>query len=91
LINTLKTKEKRTEINYSSLCVRCGKERVFSKRWKEKVKTFTGFVEVTHVEMLCPDGECQMLVDGIMAGKKEKREQMEKIKSDRMKRVKRTA
>lgn len=44
-----------------TVCIRCGKVRIFSRRWKEKVDG-RGSV-VTHEETVCPDPECQKLVD----------------------------
>ncbi|MBI2598815.1 hypothetical protein HYW40_01155 [Candidatus Curtissbacteria bacterium] len=45
----------------NSICIRCGKVRVFSRKWKDK-ENGKGST-VTHEETICPDSECQKLVD----------------------------
>lgn len=42
-------------------CIRCGKLRVFSRKWKDRENNKGS--QVTHVETVCPDSECQKLVD----------------------------
>ena len=42
-------------------CIRCGKVRIFSRRWKEKVDGKGTMI--THEESVCPDPECQKIVD----------------------------
>lgn len=44
---------------YSNPCIRCGKERIIVKIWKEKI----GYSVVTTTETACPDKECQKMVD----------------------------
>jgi hypothetical protein len=44
---------------FSNPCVRCGKERVVLRIWKERV--YDSVVENT--ETICPDPECQKLVN----------------------------
>ena len=70
-------------------CTRCGKERVMSKEWVEKIPTFSGgFVEVTRAENICPDPECQEIVQKDLDVQKEKRD---KLKLDREERLKETS
>lgn len=42
----------------SNPCTRCGKERIVSKVWKEKIGTSV----VITTEKVCPDAECQKIV-----------------------------
>lgn len=44
-----------------NVCIRCGKVRIFFRRWKEKAdgKGSTIIKE----EYVCPDKECQKIVD----------------------------
>ena len=56
-----------------SACIRCGKIRIFKRKWKEKVKGPT----ITHIEMVCPDPECQKIVDADFAARREKRLNLE--------------
>lgn len=44
---------------YSNPCVRCGKERVILRTWKERV----GNSVVVNTDTICPDPECQKLVN----------------------------
>lgn len=44
---------------YRNPCIRCGKERVFVRTWKEKID----FSVITTRENTCPDIECQKIVD----------------------------
>lgn len=53
---------------YTSVCIRCGKTRVVSKTWKEK----TSGAEITYTETVCPDKDCQKIVDEQLTAKKEK-------------------
>lgn len=42
-------------------CSRCGTPRVFKRRWKERIDG-KGEI-VTHEQYVCPDRECQKIVD----------------------------
>lgn len=59
--------------NDGNVCIRCGKERIVVKTWKEKI----GNSVLTYTETACPDKECQKLVEKMNQEKKDKREQME--------------
>ncbi|MEK7580757.1 MAG: hypothetical protein AAB512_00595 [Patescibacteria group bacterium] len=45
----------------STPCIRCGKDRVLAKTWKEKAND-RGNV-ITYETYVCPDSECQKVVD----------------------------
>ncbi len=45
-----------------SKCIRCGKTRILLKRWKDHGVTGKGNV-VHHEQTVCPDSECQKIVD----------------------------
>lgn len=71
---------------YTNPCIRCGKERIVSKTWIETITTFSGKLqEVEHIEAVCPDHDCQEMLDKEFAKQKEKRD---KIASDREQRMK---
>lgn len=55
-------------------CIRCGKIRIVGKSWKETV----GSNEVIYTETVCPDPECQKLVDEQLLKKKNKIEEIQK-------------
>lgn len=58
-----------------TVCINCGRLRIFSRTWKEKVEG-KGSV-VTHTESVCPDAECQKVVDARFAEIREKKEASE--------------
>lgn len=66
-------------------CVRCGKNRIVSKTWKEKVNSYFGATVIVHTETVCPDKECQKQVEEKFAKQKEKSAQMQHDKEERLK------
>ena len=60
----------------SNPCIECGKERIEGKTWKEKVGTSV----LIYTQTVCPDKECQKIVDKEIALRKEKFENMAKKK-----------
>ena len=62
-----------------SVCIRCGKTRIFMKRWKDRGESGKGTV-VTHEETRCPDLECQKIVDEKFQEMKDRRTQAEERK-----------
>lgn len=69
---------------YSNPCTRCGKERIQSKQWTEKIPTFSGgFIEVIHTENICPDPECQAIVAKDLAEQKAKRDKFKKDREEK--------
>lgn len=44
-------------------CIRCGKQRIDGKSWKEK----NGAIVVTRTLTVCPDAQCQKALDQINA------------------------
>lgn len=53
-----------------SSCIRCGKERILKRKWKEILEKGTPIV---HFEMVCPDRQCQKIVDDQFAAIRERR------------------
>lgn len=45
-----------------TICIRCGKARIFSKSWKDYGEYGKGTV-IFHEESRCPDTDCQKFVD----------------------------
>lgn len=56
-----------------SPCIRCGKTRIIGKVWTEKNEKGS---PITHTETLCPDAECQKIVDADFAAKRERKLEM---------------
>lgn len=52
----------------SNPCIKCGKKRVDGKSWKGKIGTSV----VTYTLTVCPDPECQKIVDQGIADRKTK-------------------
>lgn len=61
------------------MCIRCGKTRIFLKRWKDRGENGKGNV-ITHEETRCPDLECQKIVDEKFQEMKDRRAQTEERK-----------
>lgn len=56
---------------FATPCIRCGKTRVFFKSWVEKSDRGE---PVTCELYVCPDKECQKIVDAHFEAKREKRQ-----------------
>lgn len=54
----------------SNPCIRCGKPRIDGKSWKSNL----GNSVITHTLTVCPDPDCQKIVDQGIAERKEKAE-----------------
>jgi len=55
-----------------TVCIRCGKVRIYSKKWVDR--TNGKGTQITHVEAICPDVECQKIVDEKFQAMRERRE-----------------
>ena len=55
-------------------CIRCGKPRIEGKSWESSL----GNSVITHTQTICPDPECQKIVEQGIADKKAKNEQLTK-------------
>ena len=66
-------------------CIRCGKPRIIAKSWSE----YIGVSLVTFTETVCPDPECQKIVDDQLQKKKEKIENIHKESLKRRGNIKR--
>lgn len=49
-------------------CIRCGKDRIVAKEWKEKI----GNSVVICTSNVCPDPECQKIVESQLKSKKDR-------------------
>lgn len=63
---------------YRNICYRCGKERIVTKIWKERV----GNSIVENTETVCPDKKCQEATEQEIKKQKNKRLQMENRKKE---------
>lgn len=62
----------------SNPCVRCGKERIDGKTWKGK----TGVSPITYTQTICPDSQCQKIVDKGISDRKAKNAALLKAKEE---------
>ncbi|KKU95315.1 MAG: hypothetical protein UY28_C0056G0001 [Candidatus Amesbacteria bacterium GW2011_GWB1_48_13] len=69
-------------------CIRCGKTRIISKTWTEDVEMFFGKSTVIHTETVCPDPDCQKLVNERLQVQREKTESIRLAKEERISRIK---
>jgi hypothetical protein len=68
---------------FSNPCSRCGKERVLLRKWIEEIPTYNNkTTKVTRALNVCPDIECQKIVDADLTEQRRKRD---KIKDEREK------
>lgn len=63
-----------------NVCIRCGKPRIAAKTWKEK----TGNSTVTCTSFICPDPQCQQIVEKLLCKRQEEKETNEKQKAERL-------
>ncbi len=59
-------------------CIQCGKQRIDGKTWKEK----SGMSFITYTSTVCPDADCQKIVEKAMADRKEKSANLIKAKAE---------
>ena len=70
--NAIKKHERKITMVQTTPCIRCGKDRIISKTWTEKI----GESKVVRTDTVCPDPECQKIVE----------EQLQ-VRNDRMRQV----
>lgn len=65
-------------------CTRCGKERVEGKKYKEEVATFFGTSTIIHTDTVCPDAECQKIVEEKLEVQKQKSDELKAEKQKKL-------
>jgi hypothetical protein len=73
---------------YSNPCIRCGKQRIDKKSWKEKIESHFGVSYIVHTETVCPDKECQIIVQEKLDALKLKSEMLILEREKRMSNIK---
>lgn len=63
----------------STVCIRCGKQRILFKKWTEK--SDRKGPSITYEVYVCPDSDCQRIVDQRFTEMREKRMESERRKS----------
>ena len=64
----------------TTVCIRCGRDRILFKKWTEKSES-NGKITTNELHV-CPDSECQKIVDQKFAEMREKRMESEIRKSN---------
>jgi hypothetical protein len=62
-----------------NVCIRCGKVRVIAKTWQEQAGNST----LTCSSFVCPDADCQKIVEKQLAKRKEDKENNERERAER--------
>ena len=70
---------------YTTPCIRCGKTRIVGKTWTEKI----GDSKVMYSQTICPDPECQKIVESQLQNKREKFADIQQKALERRKTIKR--
>ncbi len=65
-------------------CTRCGKERVEGKKYSEEIATFFGTSTIVHVDTVCPDAECQKIVEEKLFALKQKADELKAEKQKKL-------
>lgn len=65
-------------------CTRCGKERIEGKTYKEEVATFFGTSTIVHTDTVCPDPECQKIVEEKLEIQKQKSDDLKMEKQKKL-------
>lgn len=68
---------------YSNPCIRCGSERIVSKRYEEQMYDYPGATKVIHIEKVCPNPECQKILDAELKEQREKKENLRRKSEER--------
>lgn len=68
----------------SNPCTRCGKERIEGKKWKEEIATFFGTSTIIHTDTVCPDKECQKIVEQKLEALKQKSDELKEEKQKKL-------
>ncbi|KKR24690.1 MAG: hypothetical protein UT56_C0010G0005 [Candidatus Levybacteria bacterium GW2011_GWB1_39_7] len=68
----------------SNPCTRCGKARIESRSWTEKIEEYFGESTIIHTETVCPDADCQKIVEEKLAAQKQKTMEMQAAREERM-------
>lgn len=62
---------------YPNPCTRCGEQRIIFKQWKEKVNNAWGTSEITYEETVCPDPQCQKVVEQKLQAERDKKKSID--------------
>lgn len=72
------------KVNTTNPCTRCGKERIEGKKYTEEIATFFGTSTIVHVDTVCPDPECQKIVEEKLDAQKAKADELKAEKQKKL-------
>ena len=55
---------------FETVCIRCGKTRILARKWEEKSDRGAAMI---YEQTVCPDNECQKVVDDKFEAMREKK------------------
>ena len=61
-----------------NICTRCGKQRIIGSTVSEQVEIYSGPSTIVRTQMVCPDPECQAIVEKELKEQQEKRAMFKK-------------
>ncbi len=61
-----------------NVCTRCGKQRIVGSTVSEQVEIYSGPSTVVRTQMVCPDTDCQAIVEKELGEQRAKREAFKK-------------
>lgn len=67
----------------TNICTRCGMDRVISKTYKEWIQTYSGKSLLTHTDTICPNKECQKVVESDLAAARARTAETKRIKEEK--------
>lgn len=72
------------QVKNSNPYTRCEKERVEGKSYKEEITTFFGTSTIIHTDTVCPDPECQKIVEEKLEVQKQKSDELKQEKQKKL-------
>jgi hypothetical protein len=74
-----------TNSRVTNPCTECGKERILFKTWDEEIPTYGDkTTTVTRSLTVCPDPECQKVVEKKLAVEKDKRDKIKAAREEKL-------
>jgi hypothetical protein len=74
-----------TNSRVTNPCTQCGKERILFKTWDEEIPTYGNkTTTITRSLTICPDPECQKIVEKKLAVEKDKRDKIKAAREEKL-------
>lgn len=79
----LNTQRDNSQVKSTNICTRCGSERIISKTYKEWIQTYSGKSLLIHTDTICPNKECQKIVESDLAAQRAKTAETKRVKEEK--------